>query len=102
VETGSVAEHQDVPKEEAALKKRYGGQHLAVGRRDKPKKRTLGDGGSRKFIAACRGMTRCAIPARRKGHCCQGQGKDKAVPRTQKRRDVRDETSGETGRHQWN
>jgi hypothetical protein len=29
-------------------------------------------------------MTRCAFPAQHKGHCCQGRGKDKAVPRTQK------------------
>jgi hypothetical protein len=31
-------------------------------------------------------MTRHDIPARRKGHCCQTQGKDKAVPRTHKGR----------------
>jgi hypothetical protein len=29
-------------------------------------------------------MTHHAIPAQCKGHCCQGQGKDKVVPRTQK------------------
>jgi hypothetical protein len=29
-------------------------------------------------------MTRHAIPAWGKGHCCQGQSKVKAVPRTQK------------------
>jgi hypothetical protein len=93
VETESVAEHQEVPKEEAAVKtarallKRHGDRHLDVGRREKPRKRTQGDGGYRKkFVAACRGMTRRAITARRKGHCCQGQGKDKAVPRTQKGR----------------
>jgi hypothetical protein len=31
-------------------------------------------------------LTRRAIPARRKVHCCQEQGKDKAVPRTHKGR----------------
>jgi hypothetical protein len=30
-------------------------------------------------------MTHCPIPAQHKGHCYQGQGKEKAVPRTQKR-----------------
>jgi hypothetical protein len=29
-------------------------------------------------------MTHRAIPAQRKGHCHQGQGNDKVVPRTQK------------------
>jgi hypothetical protein len=37
-----------------------------------------------KLAATCRGMTRHANPTWRKGHCHQGQGKDKAVPRTQK------------------
>jgi hypothetical protein len=37
-----------------------------------------------KLDAACRGMTRCATPAWCKGHYQQRQGKDKAVPRTQK------------------
>jgi hypothetical protein len=51
-----------------------------------------GDGGSRKKLAAaCRGMTRCAIPAPRKGHDRQGPGRDnvaRGVPkgRTLKRR----------------
>jgi hypothetical protein len=87
----SEAEHEVVPKEEAAvktfgaLKKRYWDRHLAVGRRGKPKKRIQGDGLSRKnLVAALRGMTLRAIPARRKGHCSQGQGKDKPAQRTQK------------------
>jgi hypothetical protein len=46
-------------------------------------------------------LTCCAIPAWRKGHCHQGQGKDKAVPRTE-RTGVQEETSGETRRHHWN
>jgi hypothetical protein len=89
-EKDTVAEQQEVPKEETAmktfgaLKKRHGDRHLAVGRHRKPKKQTHGDGGSRKKLDACRGMIRRAIPARHKGHCRQGQGKDKVVPRTQK------------------
>jgi hypothetical protein len=93
VEMKSVAVHEEVPTEEAAgktsgaLKKRYRNRHLAVRRRSQPKKWTQGNGGSRKkMAAACRGMTRRIISARRKGHCFQGQGKDKAVPRTQKGR----------------
>jgi hypothetical protein len=52
VEIGSVSVHEEVPKEEAtvktfrALKKRYGDQHLAVGRRLQLKKWTQGKGGS--------------------------------------------------------
>jgi hypothetical protein len=66
-----------------------------------PKERTQGEGGSRKKLAtACRGMTSLAIPAWRKGHCHQGQVRDKALPRIQKGH-VRDQTSGEIGRHQW-
>jgi hypothetical protein len=79
-------EQQEVPKEEnavkrvIALKKRYGERHLAVGRPRKPKKQTQGNSGSRKKLAAaCRGMTHSTISARRKGHCCQGQGKNKDV-----------------------
>jgi hypothetical protein len=93
VETESVAEHQEVPKEAPAVKtarpleKHYEDQHLVVGRREKPKKRTQGDSGSRKkLVTACRGMTRRTVLSRRKGHCRQGQGKDKTVPRTQKGR----------------
>jgi hypothetical protein len=70
-ETKSKAEHEEVSKEEDAvgtfgpLKGRYRGRHLAVRCRGQPKKRTQGNGGSRKkLIAACRGMTRRATPAR--------------------------------------
>jgi hypothetical protein len=73
----SEAEHE-VRKDKAALetygalKERYGDRHLAVGRRQL-KKRTQGDGGSRKKLAVARkGMTRRAIPAPRKGHGGQG------------------------------
>jgi hypothetical protein len=68
-----VAVHEEVPKEEAAvktvreLKKRYGDQYLVVGRRRQLRKRTRGDGGSRKKLAAARrGMTFSAIPHREK------------------------------------
>jgi hypothetical protein len=70
-----------------ALKERYGVWHLAVRHRGQPIKRIQGNGGSQKKLVAARGqLTRCAIPVRLKGHCCPGQVKDKAVPRTQKGR----------------
>jgi hypothetical protein len=81
----SQAEHEEVPKEEAtvetfgALKERYVDRHLAVGCHWKLQKQTW-----KKLAAACRGMICHAIPAQRKEHCCQQQGKDKAVLRTQK------------------
>jgi hypothetical protein len=82
-ERESEAVHEEVPKEEAAvqsvvaLKKRHGDRNLAVGCRRKPKKRTQGNGGSRKkFAATGRGMNRRVIPARRKGHGHQGPGRD--------------------------
>jgi hypothetical protein len=63
-----------------ALKKQHGDWNLAVGCRRKPNERMQGNGGSRKKLAtACRVITCRAIPAR-----CKEQGKDKAVPRTQK------------------
>jgi hypothetical protein len=51
-----------------ALQERYGDRHLAAGRRRPLKKRTQGDGGSRRKLAAARkGMTRPAGVARRRG-----------------------------------
>jgi hypothetical protein len=85
-EMESEVEHEDVPKEEVTVEAmKYRGQHLAVRHRGQPNKGTKGNIGSRKTLAiACRGMTCHAIPAQHKGHCCQGQRKDKVVPRTQK------------------
>jgi hypothetical protein len=60
VEVESVAMHEEVPKEEAALKtvgalkKRYGDRHLAIGFLLQLQKRTRGNGGSRKKLAAIR------------------------------------------------
>jgi hypothetical protein len=92
-EIESDALREEVRKGEAtmktvkALKKGHGDRHLAIRRRGQPKKRTHSDGGSqKKLVAACRGMNHRAIPAQRKRHYCQRQGKDKAVPRTQKER----------------
>jgi hypothetical protein len=57
----ALAEQQDVPKTEAAVKNigapkdRYGDRHLAAGCRRQLKKRTQGDGGSRQKLAAARG-----------------------------------------------
>jgi hypothetical protein len=56
-----------------ALEDLHGGRHLAVGRRHQPKKRTQGDGKSRKKLAAVRWrMTRRAVHARRKGRSYKG------------------------------
>jgi hypothetical protein len=83
VEIANVAEHQEIPKEEAAveitgaLEYRYGDWHLAVRRRRQPRKRSEADGGSRQKLVAARGrLTRRAIPALRKEHGRQGPGKD--------------------------
>jgi hypothetical protein len=60
-EIESKADHEEVPKEEAAmetfgaLKERYGDRHLAIGCRRKPKKWTQGSGGSRKKLAPAEG-----------------------------------------------
>jgi hypothetical protein len=67
--------HQEVPKEEAAVETIRavedwcGEWHLALGHRWQLEKRTQGDGGSRKKLAATRRwMTHCAVTARRKAH----------------------------------
>jgi hypothetical protein len=66
VKPDAVEVHPEVPDEEAEVENRYGDRHLAVGRRQQPKKRTQGDGGSRKKLAAVRRlMTRRAVSARR-------------------------------------
>jgi hypothetical protein len=87
-EMKSVAEHEEVPEEEAAvkpvtaLKKWHGDQRLAVACRDQLKKWTQGDGVSQELAATGRGMTCCAIPARH-----QGPGRDNVAEGT--RKDVR-------------
>jgi hypothetical protein len=69
-----VAVHEAAVETSGALKEQYGDRNLAVWRRGQPNKRTQGNGGPRKKLAvSCGGMNRRAIPARRKGHCCQGQ-----------------------------
>jgi hypothetical protein len=90
-EMRSITEHQEVPKEEAAVKTiaaledRYGGQRLIVRRRGWPKKWTQGHGGSQQKLAgAHKQLIRCAIPAPRKLHGCQGPGKDDNVSGTPK------------------
>jgi hypothetical protein len=83
-------EHEEVPKEESAVEnlelQRSGmGTSIAVGCHRELKKLTQSNGGSqKKLVASCRHITHRAIPAWRKRHCCQRQGKDKSVPRTQK------------------
>jgi hypothetical protein len=78
-EIEAVAEHQEVRKEEAAvrtvgaLEDRYGDRYLVVVCRRQLKKRTQGDGGSQKNLAAARILlTSLAIPARRKGPSHKG------------------------------
>jgi phage protein D len=92
LEIESVAVHEEARKEEAAvkpiraLKKRHGNRHLVVGGRGQAKKESQGNGGSRKkLVAACRGMIRSAIPARRKAHGRQ----DKVARETPKGRTFR-------------
>jgi hypothetical protein len=90
-EIESESEHQEVPKEEAAvksfgaLKKQHGDRNLSVGRRQKPKERTQDNGGSRrKLAAACRRTTLRAGVARDKGYGRQGQDQDDEVQGTRK------------------
>jgi hypothetical protein len=92
-ETGSKAEQEKVPKEEAevkpvrALKKRHGDRNLAVGRHGQPKQCTEGDGGSRKKLAAARRWMTCrASSAPRRDHGCQGPGKVDVVVGTRRGR----------------
>jgi hypothetical protein len=68
-----VGEHQEVPREEAAVKpverrkKRHRGRKQAAGRHGEPKELTRGDHGSRKNLAAaCRKASRRATVAWRK------------------------------------
>jgi hypothetical protein len=79
LEVGSVAVHEETPKEVAALKtvralkKWHRDRHLAIRHRGQPKKRIQGNGGSwKKLAVACRGMARRAIPASCWVHCYQG------------------------------
>jgi hypothetical protein len=64
VDMESDTEHQEVSKEHAAVetgkapRKWHRDQHLAAGRRGKPKKLTRGDCGSwRKLAATCRNVS---------------------------------------------
>jgi hypothetical protein len=92
-EMKSVAVHEEVTKEDAAVKtirarnKWYVDRQLAVGRRRQPKKRTQGNGGARKELAAVRGqLTGRANPARLKEHGRQVPGKVSVVQGTHKGR----------------
>jgi hypothetical protein len=102
-------ESEAVPKEKAAvetvraLKKRHRDWHLATRRHGQPKKQTQGNGGSQKKLAVVyREMTRYAIPAQHKDHCCQGQRKGQGCTKNPENMDVQEETLGKTGRHHWN
>jgi hypothetical protein len=79
LEVVSEVEHEEVPKEEAAvktvgaLKKRHLDRHLAIGHRGQPKKQTQGNGGSWKKLAIiCRKMTHQAGVTWHKGRGHKG------------------------------
>jgi hypothetical protein len=84
--------HEEVPKEEAAvkpvraLKKQHRGWHLAAELHRMLKERAKGNGGCQnKLAVARRRMTHFAGVAQHKGHCCQGNGRHSVAPRTRKR-----------------
>jgi hypothetical protein len=93
-ETGSDAEHKEVPEEDVAvkpvgvLKMQHGYQNLVTERCQKSKKRTQGNVGSwKKLAAACRWITCHAIPAQHKEQCqdsvARGAPKGRMLQRTQ-------------------
>jgi hypothetical protein len=97
-ENESVAEHQEVPKEDSLVKpvkgrkKQHRGRKLAAGRCGEPKELTRGECGCRrKLAAACRKVSRRAAVARRKGNVFRkirtqencGPCKELAVARSQ-------------------
>jgi hypothetical protein len=101
LEVESVAEHEEIPKEEAsvqtsrALKKRYGDRHLSVKRRGQRKKRTQGNGVSRKNLpAARRGFTRRAGVAWRKRRGFTGL----TVEQTRRKKRTRDSVARGTSK----
>jgi hypothetical protein len=94
-EMKSVAVHEVIPKEEAAvkpvrsLKRQHRGRHLATGHRGKLKEQAQGNDGSRKkFAAARRGMTCCAEVAWCKGCRCSHKGS--TVGQRQRKKCTRD------------
>jgi hypothetical protein len=84
----SKLEHEEVPKEDAVVE--TFGALKAWGSASSHKvpqsaKWTQGSCGYQKKLVTAQGWLTChVIPAWCKGHSFQGQGKDKAVPRTQK------------------
>jgi hypothetical protein len=109
VELVFVSEHQEVPKEDAAvknvraLKKRRGDQHLILRCRVQLKKRTQGNNGSRKKLATThRGMTCHAIPAPCKGDGSSGTRPGQCWKRNLERMDNQEETLGKTRKDHWN
>jgi hypothetical protein len=107
-EMQSGAEHQEVPREHAAVKpvgglrRRHGGRSLATGSRRETKTRSQGSGDfRRKLVTEHRGMNRRVRVARRKGHGPQGHGRDSDARGAQKgRTDVK--TLEGPGMQKWN
>jgi hypothetical protein len=90
-EVESKAKHEEIPKEEAsvetsgALEQQHGEPHLVIRCCSQLKKQTQVNGGSQKKLATARGwLVHCAEMSEHKGHCCEGQGKNKVMRRTQK------------------
>jgi hypothetical protein len=107
LEIQSIVVHEEVPKEEAAaklvraLKKRHGDRHLAVWHCQKPKKRTQGDGVSRRsWPPPAEGWL--TVPFLQ--HACDTVIRDQERMRLclEPRKDGHSvEMPGKTGRHQW-
>jgi hypothetical protein len=91
VEMANIAVHHvDSNREEhketvGATDDQSGDWHLAIGRHRQPKKWTQGKGGFQQKLAAARGqLTRSSVSASRKGHGCQGPGRDRVARRAPK------------------
>jgi hypothetical protein len=79
-EKEAVAEHPEVPYEQAALEiiGALGDRHLAVGYRRQPTKRTHGDGGSRQKSVAAPGLWTSrsrSIPGKTPGNGIRGRSR---------------------------
>jgi hypothetical protein len=108
-ETESEVEHKEVPKDDAAvetdkaLNKRHGDQNLVAGCGKKPQERTQGKGGCQKQLAAARrGMIFHAGVAGHKGHCSQGNSREKCCTRNPKQTNRQEETVKGPRMQKWN
>jgi hypothetical protein len=97
LEVESKVEHEEVPKEDAAVEtgrapnKRHADWNLATGRCGKPKEQTQGKGECQKKLAGATKMIHHAgvVWSKGQGHkgrCHQGHGRDNVAPGAQKGR----------------